>query len=732
MNIFYMQHRSNKKWVLWLVTAVCISPLTVFGQTRLSLFSLAFNKTGLFVFLLVVLASNLIAILFLSLEVKIQVDKIKNKKPENSRERFEKYFEYLDSDQIEKILNSKQRQHHQNKTSGNSGSVKAGLLFLISLLVSLLPVDSVFAQTVESKAGLLNEGGIILTIALIMIPILAAIVLMIVKLSGMVRKQRNRQDIEEAERFAAYLTTLTDEDAIAALRKRKAALDYNLTHHELAGQHLPADEKGLISNVNVQSYLPFVTAKKKALKRPAIDPQLSKLILWYFGCAAGWLLFGTTVGEYLGIKFVAPDADHISWLSFGRLRPVHTNAVFWGWASLGMLGLGYYIVPMVSNTAIASIKKGWYALYFINAAVISGSVFLMVGINNGGGEYREYIWPVMLLFGIGLILTLINFIQTIARRQTKEIYISNWYIVSAIMFALTITAVAYIPVWQNGLGETIIQGYYMHQGVGMWFMLFTLGIVYYMLPQQLNQPIYSYSLGILAFWTQILFYTLIGTHHFVFSSIPWWLQTVAIVGSMGMVIPVVAGTTNFIMTFKGGWYKIAGSYTLPFFLVGIIFYFTGSLQGTAEAFRSANLLWHFTDFTVAHSHLTMYGIICFFLWAGMYAVIPRLTGKEAPQITVGAHFWFALIGLLFYTVPLMTGSTLRGQMWIQGKPFIDTVVHMAPYWLWRAIGGSLMWVSHIFFAYNLYKMISKSDTVDVKEVAMEKFNQQMQAKEITV
>jgi cytochrome c oxidase cbb3-type subunit 1 len=480
-----------------------------------------------------------------------------------------------------------------------------------------------------------------------------------------------------------------------------------------------------MSNINAHVNLPFVALKKKALKRPNIDPQLSKLILWYFISAAAWLVFGTTVGEYLGIKFVAPDADHYSWLSFGRLRPVHTNAVFWGWASLGMLGLGYYVVPRVSNTALASIKKGWYTLFLINAAVILGSLCLMAGINNGGGEYREYIWPVTLLFAIGLVITLINFLQTIARRQTKEIYISNWYIVSAIIFAITITVVAYVPYWQNGLGETIIQGYYMHQGVGMWFMLFTLGIVYYMLPQQLNKPIYSYSLGILAFWTQILFYTLIGTHHFVFSAIPWWLQTVAIVGSVGMVIPVVAGTTNFVLTFKGAWHKITGSYTLPFFLVGIIFYFTGSLQGTAEAFRYTNLIWHFTDFTVAHSHLTMYGIICFFLWAGMYAVIPRLTGKEAPQITIGAHFWLALIGLLFYTVPLMIGSTLRGQMWLQGKPFIDTVVHMAPYWLWRAIGGSLMWLSHLFFAYNLYKMIGRNESVDVKEVALEKLEQQI-------
>jgi cytochrome c oxidase cbb3-type subunit 1 len=241
----------------------------------------------------------------------------------------------------------------------------------------------------------------------------------------------------------------------------------------------------------------------------------------------------------------------------------------------------------------------------------------------------------------------------------------------------------------------------------MWFMLFSLGLMYYFLPQQLNKPIYSYSLGIIAFWAQILFYTLIGTHHFIFSAIPWWLQTVAIVGSMGMVIPVVAGTTNFLMTFKGSWSKLATSYTLPFYLVGIIFYFTGSLQGTAEAFRFTNLVWHFTDFTVAHSHLTMYGIITFMLWGFIYTIVPRLTGKEPPQVTVGAHFWLALVGLLFYTVPLMYGSTLRGIMWMEAKPFIESVQLMAPFWLWRAIGGSLMWLSHLLFACNFYVMVKR-------------------------
>lgn len=189
---------------------------------------------------------------------------------------------------------------------------------------------------------------------------------------------------------------------------------------------------------------------------------------------------------------------------------------------------------------------------------------------------------------------------------------------------------------------------------------------------------------------------------------------------MGMVIPVVAGTTNFLLTFKGDFGKIANSYTLPFLLVGIVFYFTGSLQGTAEAFRYTNLLWHFTDFTVAHSHITMYGIIAFLLWGGIYALVPQLTGNEPSHPMVGAHFWIAFIGLLLYSVPLMIGGTLKGMMWMDGKSLIDTVEMMAPFWLWRAIGGTMMWISHLLFAYNFYRMVATKATPDVKMMAMRK------------
>jgi cytochrome c oxidase cbb3-type subunit I len=557
--------------------------------------------------------------------------------------------------------------------------------------------------------NLLSEGGIIITLGLIILPVVAALLIVIYKISGITDTLKKKGELE---RFNDTLKGLSPQE-VQHLKQRKEELGFVLSNNELAGNVIRSDSRGLIDNISSAEELRFVEKKKKSQPRPYIEPPLTKLILWFLGCAVFWLLFGTTIGEYLGIKFVAPDVDQISWLSFGRLRPVHTNTVFWGWASLAMVGLAYYVVPRISNTSLANLKMGYYSLILINASVVLGTISLMAGINNGGGEYREYIWPVMVLFAIGIIISLVNFLNTIAKRITKEIYVSNWYLISAMMFLLVIAIVAYWPTWQNGLGETIVQGYYMHQGVGMWFMLFTLGLMYYFLPQQLNKPIYSYSLGILAFWAQILFYTLIGTHHFIFSAIPWWLQTVAIVGSAGMVIPVVAGTTNFLMTFKGSWNKLSGSYTLPFYLIGIIFYFTGSLQGTAEAFRFTNLLWHFTDFTVAHSHLTMYGIISFMLWGFIYTLVPRLTGKEPSQVFVGAHFWLALIGLLFYAFPLMYGSTLRGLMWMDAKPFIDSVELMAPFWLWRAIGGSLMWLSHILFAYNFYVMVNRKKEIGI-------------------
>lgn len=643
---------------------------------------------------------------------KIQVSLEKKWRKETTAQRFSSYISSLNSNQITEYLKVKRLLRSKKKPDINKGISTIILILFSSLTLSA-------QNNTNPEKGLFGQGGIIITLILILIPVLLGSIFAIVKAINAFKIYNNQNKLQDSKQFAENLIAIEDEELESTLLKRKAALDYTLSNYELSGKNKAEDTIGIIQNANPDHQVHFTAQKKKAIPRPSLDKDITKLILWYLGCAAFWLALGGTIGEYVGIKFVSPDADHISWLSFGRLRPVHTNMVFWGWASLGIIGLGYYVVPTVSNAKIHNIKWGWNALWLINAMVIFGTISLMAGINNGGGEFREYIWPIMALFAVALILTLLNFLKTVAKRTTKEIYISNWYIISSIIFTIIIALTAYLPFWQNGISETIIQGYYMHSGVGMWFTLYTLGLLYYFIPQQLNRPIYAYSLGILAFWTQILFYTIIGTHHFVFSAIPWWLQTVAIVGSGGMIIPVVAATINYFFTFKGQWKKVSNSYTLPFFFVAVMYYFIVSMQGTAEAFKFTNLLWHFTDFTVGHSHLGFYGIITFAIWGGTYTIVPRLTGIEPQHHIVGAHFWLAFIGLLFYAIPLSIGGTLKGMMWMEGKPFIDSVVMMFDYWLWRAIGGSLMFLAHFVFAYNFYKMTRKPIAeIDIKEEAI--------------
>lgn len=567
-----------------------------------------------------------------------------------------------------------------------------------------------------ADSALLNETGIQLTLLLLLIIIIAGLTIAIFKFLSVYANILKRKEALEAQKKIENLS----EEELENYEQRDRELHTELPENKLSGNIPASDKRGVIQNINlVEELRVFPTKRRTSSFQKYISPQLGKLILYFLGTAIFWLIIGTTFGLYAGIKYVAPDADHLSWLSFGRLRPAHTNAVFWGWASLAMVGLSYYVVTRVSNVEVYNIRQGYVSLILINAAVLAGTISVLAGVNNGGGEYREYIWPIMITFGIGIAISLHNLLKPVAQRTTKEIYISNWYVISGTIFIVIVIIIGYTPIWQNGIGETITQGYYMHQAIGMWFMMINLGLMYYFLPQQLNKPIYSYSLGALAFWTHVLFYTLIGTHHFIFSSIPWRLQTTAIIASAGMLIPVAAGTTNFLLTFSGSWYQLKTSYTLPFYFMSIIFYFTGSFQGTVEAFRYTNLLWHFTDFTVSHSHLTMYGIITFMIWGFSYTLIPRLTGKEPPKLWVGIHFWLALIGLMMYVIALMIGGTQTGMMWMKKKPFIDGVINMFPFWLWRAIGGTMMWISHLIFAYNFYRMVKTKEEIKIPRTPAE-------------
>jgi cytochrome c oxidase cbb3-type subunit 1 len=438
---------------------------------------------------------------------------------------------------------------------------------------------------------------------------------------------------------------------------------------------------------------------------------LTSVFSAYTATATLWLLFATGVGLLMAFKFGAPEFGPGAWLTFGRLRPIHTNATFYGFASIALVGLGYYVAVRSSGAKLYSATLAWTGLVLFNLAALAGTIALDLGYIDGDLEYREWPWWIRLIFLAALMVTAWNLIGTVARRSSDDIYLSNWYIIGGTLWTCIIAVVAIVPWYQYGLGQVAVSGFYMHNAVGMWFTPLALGVIYYSLPKLLNRPIYSYALGVFAFWTNLLFYPIIGAHHFEFSPLPWWLQTIAIVFSVAMLVPVWGGSSNFLLTMRGRTSNLVHSYPLMFIFVAVMSYLIGSTQGTLEAFRSLQEVWHLTNFTVGHSHLTMYGIIVFAIWGGIYALLPLATGKQASQLGMALHFWMALVGCFIYVTSLSIGGTIQGLDWIHGLPFIQSVIDMQGYYVWRGVGGLLMFLSHTVFGWNVWRMCYGSGAV---------------------
>ncbi|MGH6679871.1 MAG: cbb3-type cytochrome c oxidase subunit I, partial [Bradyrhizobium sp.] len=376
------------------------------------------------------------------------------------------------------------------------------------------------------------------------------------------------------------------------------------------------------------------------------DPALGRVFAAYIVSATIWLVFTTAVGLLVSFKFAYPDFATAPALSFGRLRAIHTNGTFYAWASQALIGLALFIAARSSGARLYSARLAWITLGLLNLAAVLGTVTLDLGYNYGQ-EYREWLWWIRVILGLGLVTAVWNMIATVSNREGESIYLSNWYTVGGMLWTIVIVVVSILPWYQYGLGQVAVQAFFMHNAVGLWFTPLSLGVFYYAIPKLLNRPIYSYSLGVLAFWTNLIFYPIIGAHHFEFSPLPWWLQTTAIVFSVAMLVPVLGGTANFLLTFRGRYERIYRSPAV-FILVGVYGYLLGSTQGTVEAFRSLQQLWHLTNYTVGHSHLTMYGFVTFAIWGGVYALLPRATGKYPHNLAMGIHFWLCAIGVAIY------------------------------------------------------------------------------------
>ena len=429
---------------------------------------------------------------------------------------------------------------------------------------------------------------------------------------------------------------------------------------------------------------------------------LASIFSAYIVSATLWLVFSTAVGLLVSFKFAYPDFGTAPALSFGRLRAIHTNGTFYGFATQALVGLALFIAVRSSGARLYSAALAWISLALFNLAAVLGTITLDLGLNYGQ-EYREWLWWIRIILGLGLATAAWNAIATVGRRDSEEIYISNWYTIGGMLWTIVIVIVSIVPWYQYGLGQVAVQAFFIHNAVGLYFTPVTLGLLYYALPKSLNRPIYSYSLGVFAFWTNLIFYPIIGTHHFEFSALPWWLQTLSIVFSVAMLVPVLAGSANFLLTFSGQQAWIHRSPAV-FMLLGVFGYLLGSVQGTFEAFRSLQQLWHLTNFTVGHSHLTMYAFVTFAIWGGIYALLPRATGKYPSNLAMGIHFWLSTVGVAIYVLALSAGGTIQGLDWIRGVAFIQSVADVAPYWLWRSVGGTLMFLGHLVFAWNVWTM----------------------------
>ncbi|GAC1426336.1 MAG: hypothetical protein NVSMB5_20850 [Candidatus Velthaea sp.] len=446
-----------------------------------------------------------------------------------------------------------------------------------------------------------------------------------------------------------------------------------------------------------------------------VSANESRLFSAFTISATFWLLVTSAVGLLLSFKFPFPDLATSPYLSFGRLRPIHTNGTFYGWASMALVGAALYVTARSSGTPLRGRSLAWASMWCFNIAAVLGSVTLDLGINNGDQEYREWVWWVAAIFVAAIVLAGISTIWTVLKRDEGEIYLSNWYFVGGYIFTVILGLTAALPWYQRGLGQVAVQGFYMHNAVGMWFTFLALGAAYYIIPKALNRPIYSYALGVLGFWTNLIFYPVIGAHHFEFSPLPWWFQTLAIVFSVGMLVPVWAGSGNFFLTMRGRWEAVRRSIALPFIFIGVAYYLAGSTQGTFEALRTAQAYWHFTNYTVGHSHATMYGFVTFIAWGAVYALLPRATGKYPSRLATGMHFWLAFLGVSFYVIVLSIAGTLQGMAWVAGDPFIKSVESAQPFWVARAVSGTMMLAAHVVFAYNVYRMtIAKSEPQTVR------------------
>jgi len=442
--------------------------------------------------------------------------------------------------------------------------------------------------------------------------------------------------------------------------------------------------------------------------RALADRSTRDVVRLFFVSGTVWLVLGSVLGLVASLKMTWPDLmTGQAWLTFGRIRPMHLNAVIYGWASMAGIGTVLWLLPRLVRSRLRARRTALIGGWLWNAGVAVGLTSIAAGWTDGL-EWLEFPWPVDAFFVIGGGLVAVPLFVTVRHRRVSSLYVSVWYIAAALVWFPVLFLVANQPGVHFGVEHAVVNWWYAHNVLGLWLTPLGLAAAYYFIPKVLGKPIYSYSLSLIGFWALALFYSQAGIHHLIGGPVPTWLVTLSIVQSVMMVVPVIAVAVNHHVTMVGNFSALKYSPTLRFVVTGAIMYTGVSLQGSLHAVREVNRVTHFTHFTVGHAHMGVYAFYSFIIFGAAYFLLPRVFDRDWPHprlITI--HFWTALSGILVYMVSLMVGGIFQGLAQLDpDQPFIESVKLTIPYLHARTIGGTLMTVSHLVFAWHMALMVT--------------------------
>ena len=454
---------------------------------------------------------------------------------------------------------------------------------------------------------------------------------------------------------------------------------------------------------------------------PAYGAYNDKVVFQFTIATVVWGIVGMLVGVLIAAQLYWPTLfEGIPWLSYGRLRPLHTNAVIFAFGGSALFATSLHVVQRTCHVRLLSDRLAAFVFWGWQAVIVAAAVTLPMGLTQGK-EYAELEWPVDYLITVVWVSYAVLFFGTIAKRRVRHIYVANWFYGSYIIAVALLHIVNNIAIpagWgksypvYSGAVDAMVQWWYGHNAVGFFLTAGFLGMMYYFVPKQAGRPIYSYRLSIVHFWALIAVYMWAGPHHLHYTALPDWVQSVGMVFSLVLLAPSWGGALNGIMTLSGVWHKLRTDPILKFLIVAISFYMIATFEGPMMSIKTVNSLSHYTDWTVGHVHAGALGWVAMISIGSIYALLPRLLGREGMYSSkwVDWHFWIHTLGVVFYIASMWIAGVMQGLMWRATNTdgtltysFVESLNATYPYYLVRFGGGVLVVAGMLLMAWNTWK-----------------------------